>query len=136
MMQTIDREPSLYEVILCCENNSWLFSTYAHTARIEAALEQAEDEFLIHTSLHDIGIVKASSAYVLTEFESHYFSKRNGKWQTASSSGVTISAAAQKNIPFPLGNMNHASCPPPQSRIKELLIGDFPELALAGLAIR
>ncbi len=105
-MQTIDRAPgpNCFEVILCFENNSWLFSTYADTFQVEAALEQAEDEFFIHSSLHDIGAVKASSAFVLTEYGNHYFSKRNGKWQTASSSSGQGSAVASRIIPFPVGD--------------------------------
>ena len=60
-----------------------MFSTYAHTFQVAAALEQAEDELFIHSALHDIGVVKATFAYVLTEYGRHCYAKRNGEWQPA-----------------------------------------------------
>jgi hypothetical protein len=105
-METAHLHPAadFCEVILCCENNSWLFSTYAQAFEVEDALDKAEDEFLIHTALHDIRLPKATSAYVLTDFGKHFFSKRNGKWQTAGAAVITVGAAADKVIAFPLGD--------------------------------
>jgi hypothetical protein len=84
-METSDRHAGFdsFEVILCFENNSWLFSTYAETFQVEDALDKAEDEFLIHSALHDLSMPRATSAFVLTERGKHFYSKRNGRWQTA-----------------------------------------------------
>jgi hypothetical protein len=91
------------EIILCCENNSWLFSTYAQAFQIEDALDKAEDEFLIHTALHDIRLPKATSAYVLTDIGKHFFSKRDGKWQTAGAAAMPLVVPSEKVIAFPPG---------------------------------
>ncbi len=92
-----------FEVILCFENNSWLFSTYAKTFQIEDALDKAEDEFLIHSALHDLTMPRATSAYVLTDFGKHFYSKRNGAWQTTGASAMPTPASADKIVAFPLG---------------------------------
>jgi hypothetical protein len=104
-METAHSHPADFcEVILCCENNSWLFSTYAQAFQIEDALDKAEDEFLIHTSLHDIRLPKATSAYVLTDFGKHFFSKRNGTWQTAGAAATPVAAASDTVMAFPPGD--------------------------------
>jgi hypothetical protein len=108
-METQDRHAgaNFFEVILCFENNSWLFSTYARSAGIEDALDKAEDEFLIHTVLHDIRLPKATSAYVLTEVGKYFFSKRNGKWQTSSAaSAPLLPDVADMIIPFQMSSRN------------------------------
>jgi hypothetical protein len=104
-METQDRHagPNLFEVILCFENNTWLFSTYARSEGIEGALDKAEDEFLIHTSLHDISMPKATSAYVLTDVGKYFVSKHNGKWQTTSAaSAPLLPDVADMIVPFPM----------------------------------
>jgi hypothetical protein len=104
-METQDRhaQSHLIEVILCFENNSWLFSTYAKSIQIEDALDKAEDEFLIHTALHDIRTPKATSAYVLTESGKYFVSKQNGKWQTSSAlAAPLLPDVAEMVLPFPM----------------------------------
>lgn len=93
-----DRDQDCFEVILCFKNNTWSFSTYTPTFEIRAALQQAEDEFLIHSSLHDIQLLEACSACVLTGFGRHYFAKKNGNWCLAPR--FEASTAAQKSIAF------------------------------------
>ena len=84
-MQTIEQNanPSLYEVILYFENNSWQFSTVAHASLVQDALEQAEREFTVHSFHHQLGSVKAkaTAAYVIHASDDHAFAKRDGKWQ-------------------------------------------------------
>ncbi len=101
-MQDRHAGADFFEVILCFENNTWLFSTYAQSFQIEDALDKAEDEFLIHTALHDISTPRATSAYVLTDFGKHFFSKRNGKWQTSNAD------AADRIVAFPVSDKGAA----------------------------
>jgi hypothetical protein len=110
-MEALDHQtgPDFFEVILYSDKNSWLFSTYADTFQVEAALKQAEDEFFIHSALHDIGSVKASAAYVLTSYGRHFYAKRNGKWQPDAPSSSLVPADAQKIVQFRAGDMNAGS---------------------------
>jgi hypothetical protein len=84
-MQAIQssREPSLFEVTLYFENDSWLFSTLARAAVEQEALEQAEREFSVHSFQHQLGSVRvrATSAHVTHASDGRSFAKRNGKWQ-------------------------------------------------------
>jgi hypothetical protein len=100
-MKTVDPDPSqdCFEVILCFENDAWSFSTYTPTFEIKTALQQAEDEFLIHSSLHDINLLEARAACVLTGFGRHFFSKQNGRWRIAAHADA-VPAAAHKSIAF------------------------------------
>ncbi len=93
-----DQDQDCFEVILCFKNNTWSFSTYTPTFEIKAALLQAEDEFLIHSSLHDIQLLEACSACVLTGFGRHFFAKKNGNWLLAPR--FEVSTAARNSIAF------------------------------------
>ncbi len=108
-MKPVDRDLSqdCFEVILCFKNNTWSFSTYTPTFGIKAALQQAEDEFLIHSSLHDMQLLEACSACVLTGFGRHFFSKQNGEWRIAPR--FEVSAAARKSITFQTRGLWNAS---------------------------
>ena len=68
-MQTAGQsaDPSLFEVILYFEGNSWLFSTFAQASIMQDAIEQAEKEFSVHSFHHQLGDTKAkaTSAYVI-----------------------------------------------------------------------
>jgi hypothetical protein len=102
MTTAASRKPAsdVFEVILCFENNSWLFSTYAEGQRPEKAVEKAEDEFIIHSTLHELRYAKPTSAYVLSGVGNRFFSKRNGKWQTAAVAACPLPPAA-RDIVFP-----------------------------------
>ena len=84
-MQTIEQraDPSLFEVVLYFEGNSWLFSTFARASIEQEALEQAEREFTVHSFHHQLGDTKAkaTSAHVIHASDGHSFAKRDGKWQ-------------------------------------------------------
>jgi hypothetical protein len=82
-MHTVKQETGLCEVILYSEGNSWLFSTFAHAASVQEALEQAEREVSLHSLHHRLGPrkIKATSAHVLHGFDDHSFAKRNGRWE-------------------------------------------------------
>jgi hypothetical protein len=82
-MQPIKQEARLCEVILYSEGNSWLFSTFAHAASMQEALEQAEREISVHSRYHRLsdGHIKATSAHVISASDDHPFAKRNGRWE-------------------------------------------------------
>jgi hypothetical protein len=84
-MQPVKQEtdPHLCEVILYSEGNSWLFSTFAHAASMQEALEQAERDISLHSRYHRLsgGQIKATSALVISAFDDHPFAKRNGRWE-------------------------------------------------------
>jgi hypothetical protein len=90
----------VFEVILCFENNSWLFSTYAKAYRPEKAVERAEDEFIIHSARHELRYAKPTSAYVLSGVGNRFFSKKNGKWQTVAASACPL-PPKERDVVFP-----------------------------------
>jgi hypothetical protein len=73
--------PGIFEVVLCFENSSWLFSTCAYSSHSKAALEFAERGFSVHALHHNLGKLRARFACVLDQINNHYFAKRNGRWQ-------------------------------------------------------
>jgi hypothetical protein len=82
IMQTIEQksQPDLFEVVLCIEGDSWLFSTCAEATRLQEALERAEKEFSVHSMHHQLGNrrMEATSAYVRDAEDHHSFAKRDG----------------------------------------------------------
>jgi len=98
-MQTIEpeAEPGQFEVILYFEDNSWLFSTFAHGSLMQEALERAEKQFSVHSVHHDLGNrkLKATSAYLIHERFDRRFTKRDGKWQLAQPAENPSSAGAE-----------------------------------------
>ena len=76
--------PDLFEVILYFDNNLWLFSTYAYSPHMRAALEFAEREFSVHALHHKLGAVRARSACVTDQLDNYYFARKNGRWQIES----------------------------------------------------
>jgi hypothetical protein len=92
--------PGIFEVIICFENSSWLFSTSAYSSHSKAALEFAEREFSVHALHHSLGKQKARSACVMDQINNYYFAKRNGRWQIDTrQAGPKLSRNASPDLP-------------------------------------
>jgi hypothetical protein len=87
-METTEKntQQSLFEVVLYAEGKSWLFSTCARASKAQEALERAETEFSVHSAHHRLSHkrIEATSAYVFHAMDDHSFTKRGGKWMSAS----------------------------------------------------
>ncbi len=90
-MQTIERETeaNYCEVILCFESNSWAFSTFSSGSLMQEVLDRAEKQFSVHSIHHELGNIrfKVTSACVTHDRHDYHFTKRDGRWQLARSSG-------------------------------------------------
>jgi hypothetical protein len=65
-----ESEPGIFEVIICFENSSWLFSTSAYSSHSKAALEFAEREFSVHALHHSLGKQKARERQMADRYSS------------------------------------------------------------------